>query len=95
MTNSNDNNTPRNPRLGEKHWLEKPKTIAKLWSCGYLCLFLLVLGEFLYHPHPYFTIDGWFAFNAVYGFLACVAMVILAKILGVYLKRDQEYYERD
>ncbi|HZD25877.1 MAG TPA: hypothetical protein VE631_06415 [Alphaproteobacteria bacterium] len=79
----------------DKHWLERPGTIRRLWRWGYAVLTLAVLGEFFYHPHPYFTIDGWFAFNAVYGFLTCVAMVLFAKLLGFYLKRDEDYYDGD
>ncbi|MDP6563846.1 MAG: hypothetical protein QF578_03390 [Alphaproteobacteria bacterium] len=81
--------------MTDKHWLERPRTIAWLWRIGWAVLALLVLAEFSYHPHPYFTVDGWFGFHAGFGFLACVAMVLLAKLLGVYLKRDEDYYHRD
>jgi len=41
-------------------------------------------------------VDGWFGFGAAFGFLACVLMVLVAKGLGLVLKRDQDYYrERD
>lgn len=77
----------------DKHWLERPATIAWLWRGGYAVLALLVLGEFTYHAHAYFAMDGWFGFNAAYGFLTCVAMILFAKLLGVYLKRPESYYE--
>ena len=41
----------------------------------------------------YFDIDSWFGFGAAYGFLACVAMVLVAKALGLFLKRDENYYQ--
>ena len=44
----------------------------------------------------YFTVDGWFGFGAIYGFLSCLVMVLFAKGLGVFLKRPNDYYaERD
>ena len=43
-----------------------------------------------------FGVDGWLAFGAVFGFLSCLAMVLFAKGLGWFLKRDENYYrERD
>jgi hypothetical protein len=39
-----------------------------------------------------FGADGWFGFGAVFGFLSCVAMVIVAKVLGWFLKRDEDYF---
>ena len=38
--------------------------------------------------------DAWFGFGAVFGFAACVAMVLVAKALGLVLKRDDDYYLR-
>ncbi|MBT3332199.1 MAG: hypothetical protein HOK21_08220 [Rhodospirillaceae bacterium] len=81
--------------MEDKHWLERPENITKLWRGGWILLAVLVLAEFTYHPHPYFVIDGWFSFHPVFGFLSCVAMVLGAKLLGVYLKRGEDYYDRD
>lgn len=81
--------------MDNKHWLERPETIAKLWRGGWVLLGILVLAEFTYHPHAYFVLDGWFAFHAVFGLLSCIAMVLFAKLLGVYLKRREDYYDRD
>ncbi len=81
--------------MDEKHWLDKPENIAKLWLWGICLLIVLVLAEFSYHPHANFIIDGWFAFNAGFGFIACVAMVLFAKLLGAWLKRGEDYYEQD
>jgi hypothetical protein len=34
-----------------------------------------------------------FGFNAWYGFLSCVAFVLIARGLGFYLKRPEDYYD--
>lgn len=78
-----------------QHWLTRPATIRKLWIGGCVILVLTVLAQLPLHVHEYFGIDGWFGFNAVYGFLACVAMVIFAKALGVLIKRMDHYYEEE
>jgi ABC-type polysaccharide/polyol phosphate export permease len=42
--------------------------------------------------HGHFGVDGWLGFNAAFGFLACVAMVLFAKVLGWLVKRPEHYY---
>lgn len=78
-----------------QHWLLRPKTITLLWRLGLGVLALTVLADLTYEPHPSFGIDGLFAFNAVYGLLACVAMIFGAKFLALFLKRPDDYYEAD
>lgn len=56
-------------------------------------LALTVLAQFLIPVKGYFGVDGWLAFGAIYGFLACLAMVLAAKALGFVLKRQENYYK--
>ena len=79
----------------EQHWLVRPRTIVWLWRGGCALLALTVLAELLVHRHAYFDVDGWFAFNAVFGFGSCVVMVLFAKLLGWLLKRPDTYYDND
>lgn len=79
--------------MSEKHWLVHPETIKKLWIGGCAILALTVVGQLLVELHPHFEFEGWFAFNAVFGFLSCVAMVLFAKVLGNLLKRKDSYYD--
>lgn len=74
-------------------WLSRPATIRRLWWVFALILVASVLAQFAVHMHPHFGMDGWFGFNAGYGFLTCVAMVLFAKVLGWVLKRSDDYYQ--
>ena len=38
--------------------------------------------------------EGFPGFYAIYGFVACVLLVLIAKKLRVVLMRDEDYYER-
>ena len=40
-------------------------------------------------------LDGTFAFGAWYGFLCCVAMVLVARAMGWWLKRPESYYDNE
>lgn len=84
-----------NSRRPQEHWLRRPESIRKLWAIGLAVLFGLVMLDFAIHPHAYFGIDGSFGFNSWFGFFTCVAMVVIAKLLGIFLKRRDTYYERD
>jgi len=56
---------------------------------------LTVLAEFVVNLHPHFAIERIFGFGAWYGFGACAALIVLAKLLGLILKRPDRYYEED
>lgn len=79
-------------RNRDDHWLVRPATIRKLWWIFGAVLAITVLAQFFVHVHAYFGVDAWPGFNAAYGFLTCVAMVVFAKLLGFVLKRPVDYY---
>jgi hypothetical protein len=97
-------NTPAkdpNTQTGQderRHWLYRSENLPKLWLIQIVILLLALLPEFFVHHHPHFqhsgfTLDAGFGFFAWYGFLTCAGMVALAKILGIFLKRKDSYYD--
>lgn len=78
------------------HWLDKPDNVKRLWRGFLVVLALTVLAQLVVHLHPHFAIDSVFGFSAWFGFLACAAMIVVAKALALLLKRPDTYYgERD
>jgi hypothetical protein len=75
------------------HWLSRRETIRKLWVAFAVVLVVTVLAERLVEHDPHFAVEAWFGFNAWFGFLACAGLIALAKLLGVFLKRPDRYYE--
>ena len=78
---------------GRKHWLDEPRNVRRLWRGFLVVLALTVLAELAVELHPHFEVEGLFGFHAAYGFLACLAMILVAKGLGLLLKRPDDYYE--
>lgn len=74
------------------HWLVRPATIRRLWQVSAAVLLLTVLLQIAIKVKGYFVLDGWLGFGALFGFLSCVAMVLVAKALGPLLKRSVTYY---
>lgn len=80
------------------HWLDRPRNVARLWRGFIVVLVLIVVAGFFVPLHPHFAIEAVFGFNAGFGFLACAAMIVVAKALALVLKRADSYYcdaERD
>ncbi|MGE0118637.1 MAG: hypothetical protein AB7S71_12105 [Dongiaceae bacterium] len=69
-------------------------TIRILWIVFAVMLAATVAVEWFVHPYGFFVVDGTFAFNAWYGFAACVALIVVAKLLGIVIKRPDDYYDR-
>ena len=86
----------RNDRREDDAWLARPSSIRLPWRVFAVVLAVSVAAQLLFKVKGYFGMDGWLGFGAVFGFLSCVAMVLVAKALGWVLKRDEGYYaERD
>ena len=78
-----------------KPWILKKDNIKKLWILLYVLLVFLILIQFIFPIYGHFAIEGWVAFAAWFGFLSCVVMVVVAKILGFLVKREDSYYEKN
>jgi fumarate reductase subunit D len=82
----------------QTHWLYRKQNRSKLWLAQFVILALALLpGLFIHHhahfPGTDFRLDASVGFYAWYGFATCGAMVILAKVLGIFLKRPDDYYD--
>ena len=69
------------------------KMMRVVWIIFLIILPLTLVVEFYIHPHVTFGIEGMRFFYAWFGFLSCVAIVVVSKLLGFLLKRKQDYYE--
>ncbi|MEO8132554.1 MAG: hypothetical protein ABI831_01050 [Betaproteobacteria bacterium] len=78
-----------------RHWLDEPRNMRRLWRGFLVVLALTVMAEFVIPLDNHFAIEALPGFNAAYGFLACAAMIVVAKFLGLLLKRPDRYYEAD
>lgn len=76
------------------YWLDKPGNVRKLyrglWGLG----IALLLLDVVVHRHAEAAIDGLLGFYGLYGFIACVALVLAAKLLRRAVMRPEDYYDR-
>jgi hypothetical protein len=55
----------------------------------------LLVIDLLYHRHSLHPWQSWRGFYAVYGFVGCVLLVLIAKLLRKWVKRPEDYYDRE
>ena len=76
-------------------WLDRPAA-ARLVRTGFALLLAASLAAQLFVVvEPHVAAEGWFGAPAVFGFVACAAMVAFAKLLGAVLKRPDDHYGDD
>ncbi|MFB8774807.1 hypothetical protein [Streptomyces broussonetiae] len=80
-------------RPDDRRWLDDPRHVTLIVRILTALCALALLADLFYSKHPYFSIEEWPAFYALYGFTGSVALVLTAKWLRRFLKRDEDYYE--
>ena len=77
----------------KRHIFDDPANVRRLlWLLAAACAVLLGL-DFVIHRHVYHPWESIWGFYPAYGFVACVALVLIAKQMRKVLMRDEDYYE--
>ncbi|UCG77618.1 MAG: hypothetical protein JSV21_08545 [Nitrospirota bacterium] len=77
----------------EKDYFERPGNIKKLWIALYVVCALTIVFELFIDRTPHFGIDRIFGFYALLGFVSCAILIIIAKVIGFILKKNEDYYD--
>ena len=78
----------------ERTWIDDPKNVDRIVYALYgICALLVAIDPFV-HKHGPFEIEHFIGFYAIYGFVACVGLVVAAKLLRVILMKPEDYYDR-
>ncbi len=75
------------------HIFDKPENVRRLLGTFFVSLGLLLVAELFIHKHPEFPWEGSFGFFASYGFVSCVSLIYIAKLLRKVVRRDEDYYD--
>lgn len=76
------------------YWLDNPKNVRKIYLGLWLFGLAWVIPDFFMHKHEDVEFAAALGYYAVYGFFACVALVLTAKGLRRILMRPEDYYDR-
>ena len=72
---------------------DKPENVKKLLLIFYAFLVVLLISDFFIHKHAEFPWEDAPGFFAFYGYLSCVGLIFIAKVLRFFLKKDENYYD--
>ena len=79
----------------EPYWIERKTTIKGILYGLFIICFALFVADAFYHKHIVFDVQSLFGFYAIFGFFMCVGLVLAAKVLRLFLMRDEDYYDSD
>lgn len=78
----------------DEGFFDKPRNVNIILYSFYAISILLVALDFVVHRHIYLDFEKIPAFYAIYGFVACTVLVVLAKLMRLVLMRDEDYYDK-
>ena len=83
-----------NGKSGERrYWLDEPRNVDRIVYAVYVICGLLFALDVVTHKHGPFAIEHLFGFYGIYGFVACVGLVLAAKVMRRILMRPEDYYD--
>jgi len=78
----------------KRHLFDNPNNVKRVVR-GLIAVCLVLFGlDVVIHRHVTHSWEGLFGFYAIYGFVACVLLVLLAKEMRKLLMRDEDYYDK-
>ncbi|KZY72975.1 hypothetical protein A3742_06550 [Oleiphilus sp. HI0071] len=81
------------PNKEPQDFFDKPENIQKMLKVFYVICGLLVVADFVVHRHIYHEWEKIPAFYAIYGFVGCVVLVLIAREMRKFLMRGEDYYD--
>jgi len=77
------------------HIFDNPRNVRRVLYVLYTCCGILFILDVVIHRHMVHPWEPLLAFYAVYGFVGCVVLVLIAKWMRTFLMRDEKYYDRE
>ncbi|MDJ0811704.1 MAG: hypothetical protein QNJ01_16485 [Desulfobacterales bacterium] len=79
--------------MRELKLFDDPKNVKRLLVIFFASLLVLLIVDFFIHKHADFPWEEAPNFFAAYGFVSCVFLIFIARILRPMIMRDEDYYE--
>lgn len=79
----------------EEYLFDRPRNVRRLFRVFYAACVILLALDFILHRHATHAWEHLPGFYGLFGFTACVTLVLIAKQLRRVLKRPEDYYDVD
>ena len=87
------NTKPHNDSHQPSGFFYRKEVIRWILIIFYICCAALFVADFFIHRHIVTDVERFKTFYALYGLIACVVLVLLAKLMRIFLIRDENYYD--
>ena len=77
----------------KKYWLDSKSNVDRLVRGFYVVCAVIFAIDVFVPKHGPFAIEHLFGFYGWYGFVSCVALVLMAKVLRRMVMRGEDYYD--
>jgi len=77
------------------YFFDNPRNVSLLLRVFYVLCGILFAADFIVHRHTVHPWESFPGFYALYGFIACVLLVIIAKEIRKAVMRKEDYYDVD
>ncbi len=77
----------------KKYIFDNPKNVKLVIYALYALCAISFLLDFVVHRHVDHPLEAVVGFYCIYGFAACVALVLLATEMRKVIMRDEDYYD--
>lgn len=77
----------------KKYFFDKPGNVQMILRVFYALCAVLVAADFIVHRHTILDWENIPAFYAIYGFIACVVLVLISREMRKFVMRKEDYYD--
>lgn len=77
------------------YFFDNPQNIKRVLYGLYGCCAALFVLDFVIHRHTIHSWESLWGFYAIYGFVGCVVLVLVAKWMRTFLMRAEDYYDNE
>lgn len=84
---------PRTKGPQRRYLFDDRRNVRRLLWLLYTACAIVLGADFVVHRHVVHPWEGMFGFYAIYGFVACVVLVLTATQLRKVLRRREDHYE--
>lgn len=78
-----------------QYFFDKPENLKRVLRLFYIICAGLLLLDFVHHRHVMHSWENLWGFYGLFGFVACVVLVLTAKEMRKIVMRDEDYYDAD
>ena len=75
------------------HIFDNPRNVRRAIHALYAVCAVSLIADFFVHRHVDHPWEALFGFYSVYGFCACVALVLIAREMRKIVMRKEDYYD--